>query len=128
VLELRAAIGRADLLLIASPEYAHGISGAMKNALDWLVSYEGTVSKPIVLVNTSPRAHHAYESLREVLQTMSAVIVEEASVAVPLLGLHDSEVAMQADPHVQLSVARMFDVIARYPSGIGDSGPAFPVG
>jgi NAD(P)H-dependent FMN reductase len=28
----------ADALLMASPEYAHGISGVMKDALDWLVS------------------------------------------------------------------------------------------
>ena len=64
VQSLRAAISENGALLIASPEYAHGISGPMKNALDWLVSFEGTVGKPIALVNTSPRARHAYESLR----------------------------------------------------------------
>lgn len=33
VRELHAAIVRADALLVASPEYAHGVSGVMKNAL-----------------------------------------------------------------------------------------------
>jgi len=32
------------------------ISGTMKNALDWLVSFEGIVYKPVALINTSPRA------------------------------------------------------------------------
>ena len=33
---LRHDIANADALLIASPEYAHGVSGVMKNALDWM--------------------------------------------------------------------------------------------
>ncbi len=81
----RAAVGEADALLIASPEYAHGISGIMKNALDWLVSFEGTVYKPVAIFNASPRAHHADESLREILKTMSTSIVAEASAVIPLL-------------------------------------------
>jgi chromate reductase len=35
VAELRAAIGAADAVLIATPEYNHSIPGALKNALDW---------------------------------------------------------------------------------------------
>ena len=71
----RNAVGKASALIIASPEYAHGISGVSKNALDWLVSYEGFVDKPIALVNASPRARHAFDALHEVLRTMSANII-----------------------------------------------------
>jgi len=79
----REAVGAADALMIASPEYAHGISGVLKNALDWLVGYEGFVAMPVAVINTSPRAHHAYDSLLEVLRTMSATLVPEASISVP---------------------------------------------
>ena len=36
VLELRTAVRNADALLIATPEYNHGVPGVMKNAIDWL--------------------------------------------------------------------------------------------
>ena len=86
VAALRAALGAASAVLIASPEYAHGVSGVMKNALDWMVGNESFVGKPVALVNTSPRATLAEAALRETLVTMSACIVEDACLAVPLLG------------------------------------------
>ncbi|WP_051234556.1 NADPH-dependent FMN reductase [Marinimicrobium agarilyticum] len=82
---LKSQLVKASGLIIASPEYAHGISGPMKNALDWLVSGVEFPGKPIMLINTSPRASHAFESLKEVLTTMSGVLVESACVSIPLL-------------------------------------------
>ena len=75
----------SDGVIIANPEYAHGISGPMKNALDWLVSRVEFPYKPIMLINTSPRASHAQESLREILKTMSGIVVEKACLSIPLL-------------------------------------------
>jgi len=81
-------------LLIASPEYAHGVTGVLKNALDWLVASERFFGKPVAVLNASPRAHHADASLREILRTMSANIVEAASVSVPDLRRHPTVEAM----------------------------------
>ncbi|MDH5444459.1 MAG: NAD(P)H-dependent oxidoreductase [Gammaproteobacteria bacterium] len=86
VTNLKEKVAAAHGLIIASPEYAHGISGVLKNALDWLVSTEAFPGMPIALLNTSPRASHAQEALREVLKTMSGIVVEEASISIPLLG------------------------------------------
>lgn len=84
--EMRKLLGSSDGLIVSSPEYAHGISGVLKNALDWLVSGEEFVNIPVMIINTSPRASHALESLREVVRTMSGHIVEEACLSIPLLG------------------------------------------
>ena len=83
--QLVHALETADGLVIASPEYAHGISGPMKNTLDWLVGGVEFPAIPIMLINTSPRASHAQNALREVLTTMSGDIIERSCISVPLL-------------------------------------------
>ncbi|MCH6259291.1 NAD(P)H-dependent oxidoreductase [Puniceicoccaceae bacterium K14] len=90
--KLKNTLGESSGLILATPEYAHGISGPLKNALNWLVSGVEFPHKPIMLINTSPRASHAQESLKEILITMSGRIVERANVSVPLLNSElDSE-------------------------------------
>jgi chromate reductase len=86
VAALRATIGTADGLLISSPEYARGVPGTLKNALDWLVGSFEFPGKPVALINTSPRATHAQTSLTTTLETMSARVIADASIALPLLG------------------------------------------
>jgi chromate reductase len=81
---LHTAIEHADALLIASPEYAHGVTGALKNALDWLVSFPPFVDKPVAIFNASPRSVHADAALREILTTMSANLSTDACLALPL--------------------------------------------
>ena len=74
---LRAQIAAADALLIASPEYAHGMPGSLKNALDWLVSSLEALGKPALLVSASPGgAAHAHAQLAEVLRTMNLPLVD----------------------------------------------------
>ena len=86
VLELKAQIMATDVVLIASPEYAHGVTGVIKNALDWTVSSDVFIDKAVMVLNASPRATHADAALREILSVMSARILKTASVTVPLIG------------------------------------------
>ncbi len=83
---LKQEIKKSDGILISSPEYAHGISGVLKNTLDWLVSGDEFPYMPLALANTSPRASHGQLALREVLKTMSGTIIDAATITVPLLG------------------------------------------
>jgi chromate reductase, NAD(P)H dehydrogenase (quinone) len=83
---LGALVAASDALVIAAPEYAHGIPGALKNALDWLVASETFAGKPTALINTSPRAFHAQSSLREILSTMAARLIPEAFASLSLTG------------------------------------------
>lgn len=81
----RAAVTSAGGLLVSTPEYAHGLPGAFKNGLDWLVSDPAVLHKPIAIWNASARGSYAQASLVEILRTMSTRIVEEAGVTLPIL-------------------------------------------
>jgi len=84
---LRAAVGASDALVIACPEYAHGIPGGFKNLLDWLVGSLEFPGKPVVLLNASAReSFHAQAALHEVLETMSARLLDAVSTTIPLPG------------------------------------------
>jgi len=98
VRELRDAVAAADGLIIAAPEYAHGVPGALKNALDWLVASEAFAGKPLMLVNCAPRAFHAQSALRETLATMAARLIPEAFITLPLGGAPITPEAIADDP------------------------------
>lgn len=119
----RQAVRRAEALLIASPEYAHGVSGVMKNALDWLVSDETFVGKSVALVNTSPRARHAYDALLETLRTMSATIVEGASLSIPLLGSCPDESAIMACPEASARIRLLAVALRAHLLDAAEPGP-----
>jgi chromate reductase len=77
VRDLRGRIAAAGALFISSPEYAHGMPGSLKNALDWLVSAVEAMDKPVLLLSASPGgAAHAHAQLAEVLRTMNLPLVD----------------------------------------------------
>ena len=107
VVALRQAIAGAQALLISSPEYARGVSGVLKNVLDWLVSSFEFPGKPVAVINASQRATHADAALRLTLETMSANLIKEALITLPLLGRNLDADGIIADTELsgQLSAA-----------------------
>jgi len=83
VLDFRRRLQESDAVLISSPEYAHGVPGVLKNALDWIVGSGELVDKPVALINASPQSTHAYVSLAETIAVMSARLVKNACVTLP---------------------------------------------
>ena len=86
--------------MFSTPEYAHGVPGVLKNALDWIVGSGELAGKPVTLFNASSRGTYAQASLTETLTVMAARVVPEASITLNLLGgsLPASQIA--ADPNM----------------------------
>lgn len=91
VAALKDAVARADALLLACPEYNGGITGVLKNAIDW-ISRSGIArpSAPLAgkracIVGASPGVTgtvRAQDQLRLVLRRAGAVVEPQGEVLV----------------------------------------------
>ncbi len=116
----RAALESADAVLLSSPEYAHGVPGVLKNALDWVVGSGELVDKPVALLNASSRAIHAWRSLVETLSVMSARVIRDASVTVALNGTGLDSERIASDPQLAGLLKSALQRLARRSARVGD--------
>lgn len=101
VTDFRAQLQASDGVLICSPEYAHGVPGVLKNALDWIVGSGEFMEKPVALIGASPRATYVRAALIETLTVMMARMVMEASIAVHLPGNKIDETGILASEQIR---------------------------
>ncbi len=90
VAAFRAQLRAAHGVLISSPEYIHGVPGALKNALDWVASTGELVGKPVALLNASATSFHAQAALVETLTVLMA------EVTATRISLRSNKVDLQA--------------------------------
>lgn len=84
VVRLKAAVAAADLLLIASPEYNHSITGALKNAIDWLSRQGNSLDGKVAAVfgastgvfGTARGQYH----LRQTLAALNVTVIPQPQV------------------------------------------------
>ena len=98
------AVTASDGVVVSSPEYAHGVPGGLKNALDWLVSRDAAVGKPAMLVHASPRSLISRAALGEIMRTMSFDLYAGPELEIALLGKTSEIVSILGEP---LNIAQM---------------------
>ncbi len=88
VAALRSLIAASDAVLIATPEYNHGLPGVLKNALDWASrpAFESCFRAKPVLILSSATAFtggvRAQYQLRETLAAMQAEVVPAREIVI----------------------------------------------
>jgi len=86
-------IRESDGLIISSPEYVRAIPGGLKNAIDWLVSRDEIIGKPIALMHASHRGDDMLAQLRLVLSTVSDKFAHEHFLKFELMKLSPEEIS-----------------------------------
>ncbi len=112
VADWRAQLSRADAVLFSCPEYAHGVPGALKNALDWVVGSGEFVNKPTALFQASPRGTFAHASLTETLSVMMAALMPEVSLTLPFQAGPLTESVVVSTPPLASSVRAALSSLA----------------
>jgi NAD(P)H-dependent FMN reductase len=85
VAAFRQAIRSAHGVLICTPEYAHGVPGALKNAIDWTVSTNEFSHKPTALITASTDGRYGHQALLETLRVLEAENIEELQLLIPFV-------------------------------------------
>jgi chromate reductase, NAD(P)H dehydrogenase (quinone) len=119
VRSLRSCVASADALVLSSPEYAHGVPGALKNALDWLVSGVEIFQKPVALLNPSPASRFAHAQLMETLRVMSATVVDDACITLPIAGRRLDAEGIAADAELSSAIRATLDALTAAMSASG---------
>ncbi|MBV1892686.1 MAG: NAD(P)H-dependent oxidoreductase [Ilumatobacteraceae bacterium] len=85
VADFRRQIDGVDGVIIAAPEYAAGLAGSTKNALDWLVGSSTLYRKPVAALSAGTTGgHHALHDLVHTLSWQGAWTFAVLGIAAPL--------------------------------------------
>ena len=85
VTAFRQQINEADAIIICTPEYAFGVPGALKNALDWTVSSGSFSGKTTALITASTGGENAHAALIKILGAIDAQLHPETTLLIPFI-------------------------------------------
>ncbi|MEO6546728.1 MAG: NAD(P)H-dependent oxidoreductase, partial [Ferruginibacter sp.] len=81
VTEWREQVIAADGILFCSPEYAFGVPGTLKNALDWAVGSIAFSDKPVALITAALGGDRAHAALLNVLTALGTNISSDLLIS-----------------------------------------------
>ncbi len=82
VIDFRRQLREADGILICTPEYAIGVPGTLKNAIDWTVSSMEFSKKPVALITASLSGEKAHSSLLGTLLIIEAQMTADTQLLI----------------------------------------------
>jgi chromate reductase len=101
----------ADGVLICTPEYAFGVPGSLKNALDWTVSSGEFVDKPVSLITAASVGSSAHASLLLTLGAISANVAHDATLLIPFVRTKVNSDGSITDMETLVSLKKVLDTL-----------------
>ena len=83
VLAFRETIRSGDAVMVCTPEYAMGIPGVLKNAIDWTVGSCEFEDRPCALITCTASGQIAHPAMIEVLKVLGARMTEATTLLMP---------------------------------------------
>lgn len=111
VIDWRNQLKNANAVLICTPEYAFGVPGSLKNALDWTVSSGEFVDKPVALITASSVGTNAHSSLLLTLGAISAKVADDAALLIPFVRTKVNSDGSITDTEVLVSLKKVLDAL-----------------
>jgi chromate reductase len=113
VVQLKSAIHGADAMLVATPEYNHGVPGVLKNALDWASRPRATsplTDKPVAVMGASPgrgATARAQTQLRDAFVFTGACVMPLPELLVGAAASHFDADGNLTDPEIQSALVNL---------------------
>ncbi len=112
VTRFREAIRESNGVLFVTPEYAFGVPGTLKNALDWTVSSGEFVNKSTAVIVASTGGENAFQSILLTLKAISANVGEKSTLLVSFIRSKISKTEV-TDPGLTISLREVVDDLIR---------------
>lgn len=109
VAELRMFLRNADAIIICTPEYAYGVPGQLKNALDWVVSSSSFVDKPVALITASLGGEAAHAAMQLILGALSAKVFPQTTLLIQFIRSKINADGLIADEVTEKSIKALVE-------------------
>ncbi|MGF6930721.1 chromate reductase [Chitinophaga sp. W2I13] len=117
VQHFRAQLAAADAVLICTPEYAIGVPGTLKNAIDWTVSSMHFSKKPVALITAGTSGHKAHQSLLGTLLIIESKIAEAAQLVISSVRTKINDQGVITDLPTEMQVRKLIQTLADVATG-----------
>jgi chromate reductase, NAD(P)H dehydrogenase (quinone) len=111
--EFRRKIKTADAVLICTPEYAFGVPGSLKNALDWTVASGEFIDKPVGLITASSQGEKGHAALLLILTAISSTVVSDATLLISFVRAKLDQEGRIKDPQISNDLNSLLNALIR---------------
>lgn len=115
--DFRAAIAKADGILICTPEYVFSIPSGLKNALEWCVSTTVFSEKATGIITASAQGEKGQEELQLIMKTLMARFTDETTLLIQGIKGKINDKGKIADPKTNNDLERFIEAFKKLVSG-----------